>query len=161
AHEFAAWENARRAAESALAGYAQWLEQELAPRADGDFALGRVASETRLRHAHARADTAGSPAEHGPAPQREAEPEPDAAAARLDGGSRGWRDAYDRLRADHPAAHELLDAYADAVARARAFVVERGLAAPPPGEALDVIATPEYLRPLIPYAAYQAPAAHE
>src|SRR5690606_41189970 len=48
AHEFAEWENARRAAESALASYAQWLEEELAPRATGDFALGRVAFETRL-----------------------------------------------------------------------------------------------------------------
>src|SRR5690606_18115785 len=38
AHEFAEWENARRAAESALASYAQWLEEELAPRATGDFA---------------------------------------------------------------------------------------------------------------------------
>ncbi len=161
AHEFAEWENARRAAESALASYAQWLEEELAPRATGDFALGRVAFETRLRYAHGLADTADSLVEYGEALKRETECALDEVAEGLDGGGRGWRDVYDRLRADHPAAHELLDAYADAVARARAVVVERGLATPPPGEALDVIATPEYLRPLIPYAAYQPPAPHE
>src|SRR5690606_74030 len=127
----------------------------------GDFALGRVAFETRLRYAHGLADTADSLVEYGEALKRETECALDEVAEGLDGGGRGWRDVYDRLRADHPAAHELLDAYADAVARARAFVVERGLATPPPGEALDVIATPEYLRPLIPYAAYQPPAPHE
>lgn len=161
AREFAAWENARLGAESALAAYAQWLEEELAPRATGDFALGRAAFETRLRYAHGLADTAASLAEYGEALKRETERELDDIAAKLDGGRGRWRDVYDRLRADHPPADGLLDAYADAVSRAREFVLERGLATPPQDETLDVIATPAYLRPLIPYAAYQAPAPHE
>src|SRR5690606_32184609 len=37
AHEFADWENARRAAEAALAGYAQWPEPELATAAPRDL----------------------------------------------------------------------------------------------------------------------------
>jgi len=161
AHEFAAWENARRAAESALADYAKWLEEDLAPRATGDFALGRASFEARLRYAHGLTDTVDSLAGYGEALKRETERALEDVAATLGGDGRGWRGAYDRLRADHPRADALLDAYADAVARARDFVVERELATPPPGEELSVVATPEHLRPLIPYAAYQPPAPHE
>jgi uncharacterized protein (DUF885 family) len=159
--QFTEWENARRGAEAALVAYARWLEEELAPRATGNFALGRVAFETRLRYAHGLSDTAESLAAYGEALKRETERELDAIAAGLDGRRRGWREVYERLREDHPPAGELLAAYRDAVTRAREFVLEHELATLPAGEALDVVATPEYLRPLIPYAAYQPPAAHE
>src|SRR5690606_16417725 len=76
-------------------------------------------------------------------------------------GGGGWRTVAEQLKSEHPSANELIDVYADAVERAKAFVLERELVSPPPGESLEVSPTPEYLRPLIPYAGYQAPAVHE
>jgi uncharacterized protein (DUF885 family) len=65
----------------------------------------------------------------------------------------------DRLKSDHPATFDAaLDAYRDAMRRARAFVIERDLAGVPDGETIEVIETPEYLRSVMPFAAYFQPA---
>ena len=42
--------------------------------------------------------------------------------------------------------------------RARAFVVEHGIATPPEEDHLNVIETPSFIRHLIPFAAYYEPA---
>ncbi len=62
----------------------------------------------------------------------------------------------DRLRADHPPASGLVEAYAREMARARDFVAQRGLA-PIPSAPLDVVPTPAFMRPVIPFAAYDSP----
>ena len=62
----------------------------------------------------------------------------------------------DRLRADHPTAETLVQSYAREMARARDFVAARGLAAIPDAP-LDVVPTPAFMRPLIPFAAYDSP----
>ena len=65
----------------------------------------------------------------------------------------------DRLKHDHPASfEEALDTYRDAMNRARAYLVEHDLATIPDGETIEVMATPEYLRAVMPFAAYFAPA---
>jgi uncharacterized protein (DUF885 family) len=65
----------------------------------------------------------------------------------------------DRLKSDHPATFdEALEGYRNAMRRARAFVVERDLVSIPDGERVDVIPTPEYLRSVMPFAAYFPPA---
>src|SRR5207237_9076154 len=79
-------------------------------------------------------------------------------AARLEGGKR-WQDVADRLRADHPPAAGLVEAYAREMVRARDFVAERGLA-PIPDAPLDVVATPAFMRPVVPFAAYDSPGAY-
>src|SRR6266581_7384775 len=76
-------------------------------------------------------------------------------AARFDGGKR-WQDVADRLRADHPPAAALVAAYAEEMRRARDFVAARGLAAIPDAP-LDVVPTPAFMRPIIPFAAYDSP----
>lgn len=159
-HEFARWENALRGAETALVEYADWLEHELAPRAAGDYAVGREAFQGRLRYLHGLTDSADELCAFGEALQRETEAALEQLAREL--GSRGdWRALVESAKAEHPPATRLIEAYAEEVVRARAFVEERELASLPAGEELEVTATPEYLRPLIPYAAYQSPAAHE
>lgn len=64
----------------------------------------------------------------------------------------------DRIKRDHPAAfEEALDAYRDVMVRARRHLVERGIVTVPDDERIQVIATPEYLRNVIPFAAYFEP----
>ena len=78
-------------------------------------------------------------------------------AARLNGGrGKAWQDVADRLRTDHPPAAALVASYAEEMRRARDFVATRGLAAIPEAP-LDVVPTPAFMRPIIPFAAYDSP----
>ncbi|MFQ5551579.1 MAG: DUF885 domain-containing protein, partial [Gemmatimonadales bacterium] len=69
-----------------------------------------------------------------------------------------WAELVDSLRERHPVPDELLDTYRSQMERAREFVVDRDLASIPDAP-LEVIETPAFLKPLIPYAAYQPPGA--
>ena len=64
----------------------------------------------------------------------------------------------DRLKTDHPATFaEALDAYRTAMVRARQHIIDRDIATVPDGERIDVVETPEYLRNVVPFAAYFSP----
>ncbi|MCX6364364.1 MAG: DUF885 domain-containing protein, partial [Actinobacteria bacterium] len=52
---------------------------------------------------------------------------------------------------------DLVDAYRRAVAAARAHMVAQGIATMPPHEELTVMATPIFLRSMLPFAAYDQP----
>jgi uncharacterized protein (DUF885 family) len=60
-------------------------------------------------------------------------------------------------QADTPAPGELVAAYARAVGEAREYVVANDIAGLPAGEELEVLATPAFLRSLLPFAAYDPP----
>ena len=65
----------------------------------------------------------------------------------------------DRVKSKQPANfEEALAAYEDAMHRARAYIVAHDIATMPPGEMISVRTTPEYLRMVIPFAAYFEPA---
>jgi len=64
----------------------------------------------------------------------------------------------ERVKADHPATFEqALEAYREAMVRARQHLIDRGIVSVPPDERISVIATPDYLRNIIPFAAYFDP----
>lgn len=158
--EFARWENALRGAEAALISFATWLDEEVAPVATGDFAIGEEAFLTRNRCLHGLTDTIDELLDYAAHLKSETERELNELARELDRGS-GWREIVEQLKDDHPPAEGLIEAYATAVERAREFVEWHGLVEIPPGESLEITATPDYLRPLIPYAAYLPPAPFE
>jgi uncharacterized protein (DUF885 family) len=155
--ELARLDGAIGAAADALGSHAAWLEDTLA-RATDDWPLGpeRYAEMVRLRAfgdldadaiLQVGLDQLGSNLDARRAAARELDPDVDLPAV------------LDRLKSDHPATFdEALDAYRDAMRRARAFIVEHGLATVPADEEIEVIATPEYLRSVMPFAAYFSPA---
>ncbi len=64
----------------------------------------------------------------------------------------------DRLKTDHPATFaEALEAYRTAMVRARQHIIDHDIATVPDGERIDVVETPEYLRNVVPFAAYFSP----
>jgi uncharacterized protein (DUF885 family) len=66
------------------------------------------------------------------------------------------------VKSDQPANFEAaLAAYQDAMRRARAHLIEHDLVTIPDDERIDVIETPEYLRNVIPFAAYFSPASFD
>lgn len=142
-------------ARTALSEFAAGLEP--GDDADGSFAIGEEAFDFRLHFQHALRATAPELWRYGMALIESTEAELAELARRIDPGV-SWQDLVARLREDHPAGDALVGAYRDQMERARAFVEERRLA-PVPAGLLEVVATPEFLRPLIPYAAYQPPGA--
>jgi len=71
-------------------------------------------------------------------------------------------DVVARVRSDHAASFDAaLEQYRDAMRRARTYLIEKDLASVPNDERIDVIETPEYLRNVIPFAAYFSPAAFD
>lgn len=159
--EFERWENALRAAETALTTFAGWLEEEFAEGSDNhDFALGREAFEKRVRLIHGLDYSVDEILAYGNQLKLETEAALDALAREIDSG-RSWREIAESLKDDHPAADELIETYASEMERARRFVEDRGLVGFPAGESLEVTATPEFLRSIIPFAAYIRPAPFE
>ncbi|MBI4544983.1 MAG: DUF885 domain-containing protein [Gemmatimonadetes bacterium] len=157
---FARWDSARTAAATALTSFADWLETELLPCAAGDFAIGRAGFEKKLRFAHGLEDSADALLAYGEALKRETE-EALARVAREIDSRQHWRALTESLKDEHPRPQDLISAYASEVERARAFLLSRELVSIPGGESLEVTATPEHLRPLIPTAAYLMPAPHD
>ena len=131
----------------------RWLET-----ASDHFALGEDDFNFRLHYEHVLRDTAPELWRYGLHLKEEVEADLAARARRLDGRGR-WHDVVDRLRAEHPTEETLVDAYAREMTRARDFVGQRGLAALPAAP-LDVVQTPAFMRPVIPYAAYDSPGAY-
>ncbi len=67
-------------------------------------------------------------------------------------------EVVDRVKSNHPHTFgEALAAYKDAMMRAREHIVAHDIVTLPPGEQISVIPTPEYLRTVIPFAAYFEP----
>lgn len=150
-------ERAITAADAALERYGEWVGTTLG-RATHDWAIG----PERFDELVARRAFDGLDADaileigwqqlraHRDARRacaRELDPDADEAAV------------IDRVKSDHPATFdEALDAYREAMLRARAHLVARDLVTVPDDEAIRVIETPLHLRAVVPFAAYFSPA---
>jgi uncharacterized protein (DUF885 family) len=155
----AALSGAGKRAGDALDQYASWLRDDLMRRAKGSFAIGRDAYDALLRDKELLPYDAVSLQRWGEELYAET-------AAKLVEAARGlgdgdWRDSVDRLRAEHPAADELVDAYRSDMERSRAATAVADLATFPEGESLVVEAMPDFARPTLPYAAYVQPGPFE
>jgi len=147
---------AAEAAREALTKFDTNLERWLELGSD-QFAVGEEQFNFLLHYQHALRDSAPELWRYGLRLKEEVEADLERLAARLDG--KPWPALVDKLRAEHPSPAELVDAYAKEMARARDFVAEKALA-PIPQAPLGVIPTPQFMRPVIPYAAYDSPGAY-
>ena len=144
------------AAAHAVEDYAVFLERDLAPQAQGDFACGHEYFDMLLRYRHGLSLTADDLHLFG---QRLF----DTTLAELKAETRRLRGDEDvqaltrQIQADHPAATELLAAYQQGMEAARAFITQQRLVSMPQVESLKVIETPAFLRHHIPFAAYLQP----
>src|SRR2546425_292355 len=148
---------AAETAAAALAGFTHDLERWTETGTE-HFALGEDGFNFRLHYEHALRDTAPELWRYGHHLKEEVQADLVERARRLDGRT-PWPDLVDRLRADHPAAGDLVAAYAAEMRRAREFVAARGLVAVPDAP-LEVVPTPAFMRPVIPFAAYDSPGAY-
>jgi uncharacterized protein (DUF885 family) len=81
------------------------------------------------------------------------------AAAREVDADASEAEVVDRIKSDQPADFRAaIEAYRDAMVRARTHCIEHDLVSIPDDERIEVVETPEYLRNVVPFAAYFAPA---
>jgi uncharacterized protein (DUF885 family) len=148
-------DEASAVASAALAAFRDHLRDELAPAAGEECAAGPGVLEDILLWEHALDEPAEDLAAYGREVLGATRAEMEAIAAAS--GYAGVAEAVAAAQAVTPTAGGLVDAYRAAVEEARAYVVEHDIAALPPGEELEVVATPAFLRSLLPFAAYDAP----
>lgn len=150
---------AATAALEALTRFGRALRDEIEPSDDPQaFAIGEEQFSRRLHYEHALASEAPELWRYGAHLQEEVEAElVRATAAAGLGGS--WRDAIERLREDAPPADQLLDTYRAELERARDFLTAQGVVTVP-DTPLEVVPTPAFLRPMMPFAAYEPPPIH-
>jgi uncharacterized protein (DUF885 family) len=144
-------------AEAALGRFGLALRGEFrAHHDDLSFAIGEEQFNRRLHHEHALQAGAPELYRYGLHLSDEIEAEITTLARNIDPGV-SWRTLVERLRTQVPAGPDLVGAFREDVGKARAFLERHDLFSLPDG-ALDVIETPEFLRPLMPFAAYSPPA---
>ncbi len=145
------------ATKAALVDHATWLRDDVLPRATAEWTANpeRFEEMVRVRELEADGDEILAVGEELLVSEKAAR----AAVAREIDPSASAEEVADLVKDDHAATFvESLAEYRTAMDRARAFVVEHGLATPPEEDHLNVIETPSFIRHLIPFAAYYEPA---
>jgi uncharacterized protein (DUF885 family) len=143
------------AATAALEGYRDHLRDVLAPTATAEAGAGEGVLADVLLWEHCLDDPPEALAAYGRRVIEETRARMEELAA-----TSGYPDALTAVAAAQavtPAAGELVAAYARAVDEARDYMIGHDIAGLPAGEELEVIATPAFLRSLLPFAAYDAP----
>ena len=146
-------EAATREAQAALEDYAAWLRQQL-DRADDDFALGSEKYDELVRLREFDGLTTDDILAIGEQQLAENKARRREVAAQIDPNGTE-QEVLDRVKSDQPRSFdEALDGYRRAMGEARAYVIDNGIASMPPSEKLSIVPTPEYLRRVMPFAAY-------
>lgn len=143
-------------AEAALTRFGLALKTELAASDDiHAFAIGEDQFNRRLHYEYVLQSSAPELWRYGLHLVEEVEASLERLARDIDPGTT-WRALADRIRQETPVPGDPVTAYRGAMERARTFVEGRDLIAIPPAP-LEVLPTPDFLRPLIPFAAYSPP----
>jgi uncharacterized protein (DUF885 family) len=156
----AGFAEAGQAAAEAVEGFIGFLENQVLPQAAGDFAAGRELFDEMLRQEHMVDYDADELLATGWEQFRLTQDQLKAVAHEID-PNKSVQEILEEAKADHPTAEGVLDAYRQAMAAVRQYVVDHDIATIPEGESLRIVETPVYLQPIIPYAAYMAPGIFE
>ena len=140
-------------ASAALEEYKTWLKGQLA-RATEDYPLGREKYDELVALRAFDGLTTDDILEVGEQQLAENRAARAELAKQIDGSKSEW-EVVDRIKSEHPADFETaLQLYREAMDEARQYVIDFDIATMPVGEQLSVIETPNYLRNVMPFAAY-------
>ena len=143
-------------AATALKQFGDYLQHEIGPHAQGNFACGPEYFAHLLRHRHFLDVGIDELHEFGERLFRRTQGELQAACEEYI-GDRDLMRSVRAIQGRHPAADQLLAVYRERMRAARDFVAARGLVTLPEREHLEVVETPVFMRHEIPFAAYCEP----
>jgi uncharacterized protein (DUF885 family) len=150
-------ERAAGAASEATDGYVRWLREDALARAETEWALGEARFE-RLLDLRRLPDPPEAIRDLGERYLAEFKEEREALLDRFWPGQ-SLEEVNGLVRSEHDWSFEAaLDEYRKVIAGARSFVLHHAVATIPGDEELRVEPTPGFLRPVIPFAAYEPPA---
>jgi len=151
-----AFKEAGQQAAAATEEFLSFLKNEAGFKAKGDFAVGEEIFNTLLEENHMVDYDAAELLEIGREIFAETKSRMEQLSREIDPQS-SVEELMEKAKADHPEAEKLLDVYRQTMAETREFVITNQIASLPEEERLTIIETPEYLRPIVPYAAYMPP----
>lgn len=141
------------AAITATNDYGRFLREDFSNSNGMPFAVGRELFDFKLKREHLLDLDADALLQFGERAVRTTL-EQLAEAARSIDPKKTWGEIVEESRRELPAEQALLQEYRAGVDRAKQFVRDRKLVSIPSGESLQVVETPTFMRPTIPYAAY-------
>lgn len=143
-------------ADEALEGYGEWLESKL-EEADDDYVLGEELFD-QLIEKRGLGYTTEEILELGERYFRETVENMKKYAGEIEPKKDVW-EVLDQITSEHPSnIEEALGWYKKGLEEAKEFITEKDLCTIPENEEIEVTETPEYMRHLIPFAAYMGPA---
>ncbi len=144
-------------AANAVDAYLSFLRDDLLPRSDGEIAVGQPLYEIYLREIHGLDISAEQLIELGQEYFDETLALLEAQAERMAPG-RSWREITEEdIRANHPEADDLLDAYCREIQRSREHVRENRLASIPGEEEVRCIHSDPSQRAFSPFGTFRTP----
>ncbi len=155
-HLSAALSEASREAARAFEEYTRFLQDAVAVKAAGNFAVGKELFEEMLHDDHMIDYTAETLLATGWELLAETSGAMEVLAKQID-PQKTVKDLLEEAKANHPAAADLLDVYRREMAAVRQFVIDHHIASIPAGEQLKIEPTPPFIQGTIPYAAYMMP----
>jgi uncharacterized protein (DUF885 family) len=147
------------AAVAALKSFREWLQRDLLPRSNGDFALGAENFRKKLLYEEMVDTPVAALLREGERSLRETQDQMRAVAEEVAPG-RGVEAALQLLAREHPTADGLVGETRAELGRIRAFIRSAEIMTPPAQENLTVAETPEYARSLS-FASLDAPGPFE
>ncbi len=144
------------AASAALNDFANYLETDVIPKAEGKFASGNYRFNRLLNEKHFLNTDAEKVLKFG---ERLAEETEKALLLQSEQicGVQDINKALEIIHMQHPDASQLLDSYRKKMQAAHAWLLKAGIVTVPEKQSLKVQPTPAFLRDVIPFAAYEPP----
>lgn len=144
-------------ASGAMQVYADFLSEQLLPKANGGYAIGADRYSRLLREKELLSDDVFTLRERGRREYDRLSSEL-TGLAQVIGRTEDWPRVLQDLNRDHPTTPEaMLASYAEWTERARQFLKDRQLVTLPPGEECRVEPSPLFQRPVIAVASYNSP----
>jgi uncharacterized protein (DUF885 family) len=138
-----------------MQAYLDFLQDELLPRSDGQWALGREAYDFILKNRWHMDTDAPQILQRGLKAFEETEALAQAVAEKMQGGKH-WTEVFETLKDDHPPADGIKQAYQQQMDAAQRFVLEKQILTLPEGERVITIDTPPAMRRSSPFGTFQS-----
>ena len=144
----------------ALEDFAKFLETEIKPKAAGDFSCGQHRFNRLLNEKHFMETTPDEVLAFGEALYKNCQ-QALLEQTKAMQGDENVAALLVSIQKQHPKAEQLLDTYRQRMQAAHEWWAESGLVSMPEKQSLRVLATPEFLRHMIPFAAYESPQSND
>lgn len=138
----------------ALIAYQQFLQEDLLPRSDGSWAIGKEEYEFILKHRWFLDADADDILARGQQAFEETEALAQELAERMMPGKH-WTEVYETLKDDHPPAADIKQAYQQQMDAANRFILEHQIVTLPEGQRVVTLDTPPAMRRSSPFGTFQ------